>query len=1140
MHDFSFFLLKNWLPVGASAILFFGIGLLLAKAIWGRFNQRLANAIEENLNLASQWNALGASQQDLFKKLRVRWQSDRDAYETALAERDHRIAQLGSQLQATGTAIPSPVEIPAEELSSKAKVRELEAALAAERAETAKLRDELDKMAELPVLPFAVKGTAESEPEADALQTRVRDLEQDLIDTHDELHKVRSDYEKQVKLVESLEAKLIAVPVPAESPLVEAGPSPKDEAEQAQLQALLVQRARELRQTRDDRGLLRAEALHLRGEAEATEAALRNKAEAKEAALREEARLAEATAIEAKEALEARITGLSADLEAREGEIARLEELLGKRDAELEEARTGLDELETLRRRRSAVQAELNDVHHELYDVRRALNRRIEGIGLLEGRLAELSSTEEKNAALSAQLHDARRDLSDLRIALAAKAEDYQKALAQMEELEAIISDRGAEVNDLSAELRQQRDQARLLREKLAATEGELEALSEESHLLSAGIEARAHFVQERQDRIAILEATLGERYRELNQARADAEAYSRKARHYESHATHLEDELARRAVEHTAFGREAAAAGEALETANATIVGLTRRLEQSEVSLAGLREELERVSRDKDETLHELDRATQRVAELEEAAQRRESQLAGIEGELAGVRQIAEELEEKAATLQAELDRAAEERRLSATAAAELKEAIRQRESQLAGIENELVEARQVAEELERKADTLQTGLDRAGEERRLSAAAAAKLEETVRQRESQLTKIENELAEARQVAGELEEKAAALHAELDRAAEERRLSASAAAGLEETVRQRESQLAGIEGELAEARQSAGELERKAIRLQTELDRAVEERRLSASAVAELEEALHGSDERTLGLSTHLDQKEVEVSALLVEVTDLRALAEERSTSGAETLAQETAWRDKEIEALRTKLAARAEEIRDLQNRVSEVVMQRTSQAGEIASLKDRLAALEAGPAVVSPSLNEILPAVPEHSHPGGANGGAPSYETLAAVPEEEGTPLDELPGQGSHHKPKETSPPAAPPAPEPVAKRSGLDEEFTVFFSESTASPARSETEKIDRVARSVRGLGRKVEVTVVGYAGAEGTPDFSEALSARRADAVRARLVERGVPLGAVKVRAAGQDRRFSDGKARRVEMILSPVAVAETVN
>ena len=117
MHDFTLFLLERWLPVGLSAIVFFAIGLLMAKFIWGRYNQRLSFAVEENLNLASQWSSLGASQRDLFKKLRSRWQADRVAWEariseneTELATRDARIEQLTAHLKGTGKHLPAPVD----------------------------------------------------------------------------------------------------------------------------------------------------------------------------------------------------------------------------------------------------------------------------------------------------------------------------------------------------------------------------------------------------------------------------------------------------------------------------------------------------------------------------------------------------------------------------------------------------------------------------------------------------------------------------------------------------------------------------------------------------------------------------------------------------------------------------------------------------------------------------------------------------------------------------------------------------------------------------------------------------------------------------------------------------------------------
>jgi hypothetical protein len=155
MHDLSFFLLKSLLPVGALAILFFGIGLLLAKFIWGRFQHRLNNAVEENMNLASQWSALGASQQDLFKKLRVRWQSDRDAFEAVLGEKEQLSARLGEQLKATGADVSAIATVSAEDVAARARVRELESALAAEKAEVERLREASDR-AEMPVLPFAV------------------------------------------------------------------------------------------------------------------------------------------------------------------------------------------------------------------------------------------------------------------------------------------------------------------------------------------------------------------------------------------------------------------------------------------------------------------------------------------------------------------------------------------------------------------------------------------------------------------------------------------------------------------------------------------------------------------------------------------------------------------------------------------------------------------------------------------------------------------------------------------------------------------------------------------------------------------------------------------------------------------------
>jgi outer membrane protein OmpA-like peptidoglycan-associated protein len=264
------------------------------------------------------------------------------------------------------------------------------------------------------------------------------------------------------------------------------------------------------------------------------------------------------------------------------------------------------------------------------------------------------------------------------------------------------------------------------------------------------------------------------------------------------------------------------------------------------------------------------------------------------------------------------------------------------------------------------------------------------------------------------------------------------------------------------------------------------------------------------------------------EIEALHVQLASETGRFEEENALRQATLA--------EIEALREKLAARSESISDLQNQISAVMMQRDSHDSELSVLKDKLRAMEETlrdvpgfgiNAFAKPPVIQVDPFALEAATQNLVS------ETAAAV----GISLDALTSTHSHHPPK----PASEASSEPASSAwTGNDEDLTVFFNESASVPSQAEIEKIDRCARSVRRLGRRVEVTVIGYAGSEGSSDFNESVSARRADAVRERLVERGVSQAVVKVKAAGQDRRFSDWKARRVEMIVAPIAVAETVN
>ena len=111
-------------------------------------------------------------------------------------------------------------------------------------------------------------------------------------------------------------------------------------------------------------------------------------------------------------------------------------------------------------------------------------------------------------------------------------------------------------------------------------------------------------------------------------------------------------------------------------------------------------------------------------------------------------------------------------------------------------------------------------------------------------------------------------------------------------------------------------------------------------------------------------------------------------------------------------------------------------------------------------------------------------------------------------------------------------------------VFFDERTDQIKSSELSKIDEAAKSVRNLRIPYRVAVEGYSDAEGSADYNESISARRADAVRQRLIENGVPQSKISIHGRGEDSDLSghvsdSWKARRVEVVFVPEPVLEAV-
>ncbi|MEC5128806.1 OmpA family protein [Verrucomicrobiales bacterium BCK34] len=1138
MHDINLFLLKSWLPVGVAAIVFFVIGLLLAKFIWGRFSSRLTNAVEENLNLAGQWSSLGASQRDLFKKLRSRWQADRESWETTISAKEGQIRDLTAKLYASGKTVVIDSD---DNTEIKAKVAELEALLSEKDKAISTLKSEVEshekaakekKATDLTVPISPVNALTASAASTESLNQKIKDLEQDLIDTHDELHDVREGYRKQVELVESLEAKLIEAPgsnrelmesaskvADLESEVATLSASLHRESRKgAQFAALFSQRSREISALRDAKvdtvaaeeldsltatheelAATHGEVVAVHDELVATHAELAAvhdellathgdlEATRKEmvAAHKEEVETLKSTNKELVGKLESEIKVLKVDLKSSESEVTLLKGKLEAAESEIEANVERLAVLEDLERRKASIQSELNDACHEMYDVRTALRNRLDEIAMLEARLDELDGLEAEHETTLQELSDARHELSDVRLAFNEKAELLSKAEAGAEELEAIIADRGAEVNDLSAEVRQQRDLVRQLKNTLAEQEGELEALNIESSEVHSVIAAKTTLLEEHQVRIADLEAALAARYKEMNAIRVESSDHSFAAKYHESRAEQLAAELERRVAIFDESDKRVATAEEALVVANDKIAELTELLASSEASISELRASLDEVSHEKDQKIRDLENASSRVQILEQAAREREEKLSQIEFDLQTSKSEASDFSSRLARITSEIEEARKEQKLSETEVTRLEEALRESDAKTLRLSEE-VEAK--ANELERVSSEL-SELKEALETKEASAAEA----------EIRMESLKNTL----------EAKLKALETE--------NLELSAAAIAPEVVQSLKDQVETLESENSE--------------LSGRNSTANDEIRALSDQVKSLE-----SENREL--SGNSESSEKEVQKLQREVAALRDSLDRYLQQREESIA--------EIENLRDKVGRRGDSIRELKGQLSSIMMQRSSREDEISLLKDKLKAVEAELKASDASAKQSLKASVVETPPSveidleEAIKSSLSFEQAS----DGGTSLDDLgEKQGHHSSPKENES-AAVEAPEPVAEDEkevrGQDDDSAIYFDESAAGLSDSELEKIDHCARLARRSRGKLAVTVIGFAGSEGSADFNESLSARRAEAVRERLLERGVTQSNVHVRNAGQDRRFSDWKARRVELVVAPKAVAETVN
>ena len=1059
MHDFTLFLLERWLPVGLSAIIFFAIGLLMAKFIWGRYNQRLSLAVEENLNLASQWSFLGASQRDLFKKLRSRWQADRVAWEariseneTELATREARIEQLTAHLKGTGKHLPAPVVI---DRGSEIRIEQLEARLNDKEREIELLKAEAKEstspgefFARAQVTEETMGDESEEESvsltteQTEELRCRIQELEQDLIDTRDQFQSVREAYEKQSCLVESSKSQPIEL------------------LHESEISAL---------------NLKLEQANH-----HAMEAARRDK------------QLATLLRWKNRETVTLKGANEKLQVTAREAEILRdalveTTENLEARDRELEEANQKIEATNSKLEKANHTATESARVREQLATLLRWKNRETVTMKRATEKLQVTArEAEEERTRLDAALLESRHDFANLRLRFEETQNDLKISTGQMEELEAIIEDRSAEIDDLSAELRQQRDLIQEQKHTLAWKEGELEAASGQVSTLSVKVTSNEKTLKNKTNRIEDLERALTERYEELNSVRTEYDEELKLARYHVARANQLEAELDRRAAAFDETNLRAATSEEALERADRQIEELTAKLGGEDESITDLKREIEELSEEKQEHIRNIKEASERVGSLESAVQNREQELEAIGDELKQIKARAE-ADNRANAESIE--------RLTSKHADSINHLILEKESAMA--------------ELKQKGETETSELKHKGE------TEISRLKGETKDLNRRTAVLGTELAAAKEAQAASQVLITELESAL-RASDERTLT------LSKSIDRKERELVALNDDLTASKKKAAnrkgdlaKVTRAAKKMQVELDAKLEK-------VIKDKETIVAAHEGTL-------------AERFKGIEELRAklAGQELSTELFKKLRSQSI---EEVEKFRNKVAEQGETIRELQAEISNVMLQRSSRDREITHLKEKLRAVEKGfrstdgtqslAAVDTANINSIQGSIQTSLHP-------------QAMKKEEGVSLDEIEtpieSENQYEAPAESPNQQLEREAEP-----SVTNDDSIFFDESSSDLTDSGLNAIDQFARVLRGSNWNLTVAVVGYAGPEGSPDYTELLSARRADAVRERLLERGVPQSIISVKGSGLDRRCNNWRARRVELLQMASPEAEAVN
>jgi OOP family OmpA-OmpF porin len=114
---------------------------------------------------------------------------------------------------------------------------------------------------------------------------------------------------------------------------------------------------------------------------------------------------------------------------------------------------------------------------------------------------------------------------------------------------------------------------------------------------------------------------------------------------------------------------------------------------------------------------------------------------------------------------------------------------------------------------------------------------------------------------------------------------------------------------------------------------------------------------------------------------------------------------------------------------------------------------------------------------------------------------------------------------PPPAPmpkPAPQPVMKAVTLDAEALFDHDKSVIKPAGMRA--LDGLVADMQQYQSVDRIVVIGHTDSQGTEQYNQALSERRANAVKDYLVSKGVPASEIETKGMGETQPVADNKTK----------------